>query len=263
MKIGWIGLGEIGTHMAQRLLAAGHDVTVYARGAGLAAAKASGAKTSDDYTALAAGSEMLGLCVFTDAQLREVLLDRGALAAMQPGSLVAIHTTGSPALARELGERAPRGVEILDATFSASPDAMAAGKAVLMVGGDSAAIEKAKPAFSAFSSEIHAVGPLGSGQTIKLLNNLMFAANLMNTAELLRLAQRQGLDTATIAKTVQNCSGGSYAMRMFQAAPLEEMLTRARPYLEKDVTTAVETAKEAGLDISAFDATAKYFEPRK
>jgi 3-hydroxyisobutyrate dehydrogenase-like beta-hydroxyacid dehydrogenase len=151
---------------------------------------------------------------------------------------------------------------VLDATFSAGPEDVSAGKAVMMVGGDTAALELAKPAFSAYAAEIHHVGPLGAGQTIKLLNNLVFAANLMNTVELLHLAERQGLDTKTIAKTLQGCSGFSYAMRMFQAAPIEDMMNRARPYLEKDVATAVKVAKEGGLDISAFAATERYFQPK-
>jgi 3-hydroxyisobutyrate dehydrogenase len=263
MNIGWVGLGSIGTRMVKRLLAAGHQVTVYPRGGGLEEVKAAGAQASNDYAALAASSEMLILCVFTDDQVRDVLFNNGALAAMKPGSLLAIHTTGSPNMPREAAERAPAGVEVLDATFSAGPDEVSAGKAVLMVGGDAKALEEATPVFNAYAAEIHHVGPVGAGQTIKLLNNLMFAANLMNTAELLHLAQRQGLDTAHIAKIIQGCSGASYAMRMFQHAPLEEMVSKSRPYLEKDVTTAVAVANEAGLDISAFEATAKYFAPRK
>jgi 3-hydroxyisobutyrate dehydrogenase len=262
MNIGWVGLGEIGTQMVKRLLAAGHKVTAYERGAGLEEVKAAGAHMSNDYPALAASCEILTLCVFTDQQVRDVLYAGGALAAMRSGSILAIHTTGSPTVPREAGEKAPPGVSVLDATFSGSPDAIAAAKAAMMVGGDAAALHKAAPMFTAYAAHIHHVGPLGSGQTIKLLNNLMFAANLMNTAELLRLAQTQGLDTATVAKIFQDCSGASYAMRMFEAAPLEEMVRRARPYLEKDVSTAVTTAKEAGLDMSAFEATAKYFEPR-
>jgi len=263
MKIGWIGLGEIGTRMVKRLLAAGHEVTVYARGAGLEEAKAAGASTQSDYAALAADSEILTVCVYADEQVRGILFENGALGAMQPGSILAIHTTGSPTVALEAGERAPAGVSVLDATFSAGPDDVSCGKAVMMVGGDVETLEKAKPAFGAYAGEIHHVGPLGAGQTIKLFNNLLFAANLMNTVELLQLAERQGLDTKTIAKVLQGCSGGSYAMRLFQAVPVDEMMTRARPYLEKDVSTAIETAKEGGLDVSAFVATQAYFQPRK
>jgi 3-hydroxyisobutyrate dehydrogenase-like beta-hydroxyacid dehydrogenase len=262
MKIGWVGLGEIGSRMVKRLLGAGHDVTVYARGAALEEIKAAGAKTANDYATLAASSDLFIVCVYTDEQVADILFSQGALAAMRPGSIASIHTTGSPTLAREAGQRAPQGVSVLDATFSAGPDDVAAGKAVMMVGGDAAALEKARPAFSAYAGEIHHVGPLGAGQTIKLLNNLVFASNLMNTVELLHLAERQGLDTRTVAKTLQGCSGFSYAMRMFQAGPVDDMMKRARPYLEKDVATAAQVAREGGLDISAFAATEKYFQPK-
>ena len=124
MKISWIGLGAIGAEMAKRLLAAGHEVTVYPRGKGLAEVCAAGAQTCDDYAALAAGGELLGLCVYNDAQVREVLFDHGALAALKPGVVLANHTTGSPALAREIGAHAPTGAGVLDAIGSGvySPD---------------------------------------------------------------------------------------------------------------------------------------------
>jgi len=262
MRIGWVGLGSIGTGMVERALAAGHEVCVYARGQGLEAAKAAGATAVRDYAAVAAQSELLGICVFNDAQLREVMFEGGALAALKPGAVVVSHTTGSPDMVRELGAKAPAGVSVIDATFSGGPDDVAAGRLAIMVGGEAGAVERARPLISTYADRIHLVGPLGHGQTVKLLNNLLFAANLQNAAEILRVAEKQGLDTATCARILQDCSGASYASALFQRAPVEAMLRATWSYLVKDVATALDTARRSGIDTAAFAATEAYFADR-
>jgi 3-hydroxyisobutyrate dehydrogenase-like beta-hydroxyacid dehydrogenase len=261
MNIGWIGLGGIGTEMVKRLLGAGQTVTAYTRGKGLAEVEAGGAKTCGDYAELAAQSDLLVICVYSDAQLADVLFDRGALAALRPGSILAIHTTGSPQLARRIGEQAPAGVGVLDATFSGGPADVAAGKLTLIVGGEAETLARARPVLETYAAQIYHVGPLGHGQTLKLLNNLIFATNLMNAVELLRLAESQGFDTKTAAQVIQASSGASYTMNLFRAAPPAAMLAASRHYMEKDVATAMQTAAELGLDMSAFAATAAYFQP--
>lgn len=262
MNIGWIGLGMIGSEMVRRLLGVGFAVTVYERGAGLEDLKSQGATGSHDYASLAASSDLLAVCVFNDAQVREVLFDRAALAAMRPGSILVIHTTGSPALAREVAGTAPAGVSVLDATFSGGPHDIQAGALTLMVGGDQEALQRAKPAFEAYASNIYGLGAVGSGQIVKLLNNLLFATNLMNAAHVLKLAEGQQFDTAAIAEIFATCSGASYAMARFQAPlPPSALLDSVRPYLEKDVATAIATATASGLDVDAFAATARYFQP--
>ncbi len=260
MKIGWIGLGLIGTQMVKRALAAGHQVSVYARGKGLAEIEAAGAGISSHYSDLAADNDVFAMCVFNDVQMREVLFDRGALAAMRPGSTLVIHTTGSPDLAREIGKRAPDGVAVLDATFSGGPAQVAAGELTLMIGGEPETIECARPLLQTYAQRIHHVGTLGHGQMLKLLNNLLFAANLQNVAEILRIAEQQGFDTSVCAGVFQDCSGASFAASLFRAkAPVDAVLTRTRPYLVKDVATALSCAAEAGIDTSAFASTAAYF----
>ena len=263
MKVGWIGLGEIGAGMVVRALAAGHEVTAFARGAGLPKAQAAGALTSSDYKALAAASEVLGICVFSDAQLADVLFEQGALAALKPGAVLAIHTTGSPKLAQEIGARAPDGVGVLDATFSGGPAEVEKGDLTLMVGGSVEALERARPVLATYCARIHHVGGLGQGQTIKLLNNLLFSANLHLASEALRMAEQQGFKPWEAARIIQQCSGRSMAMGLFEReAPVEAMLGSVRPYMEKDVTTAAKSAAEAGFDLSAFASTVDFFKPR-
>ena len=260
MKIGWVGLGAIGTQMVKRALSAGHQVSVYARGGGLAEVSAAGAANSRDYKELAAHCDIFALCVYNDAQVRDVLFDHGALAAIRHGSILVIHTTGSPGLVRELGRQAPRDVAVLDATFSGGPAQVAACALTLMVGGEAQVIERARPLLQTYAKRIHHIGALGSGQMVKLLNNLLFAANLQHAAEILRIAGQQGFDTAICARVLQDCSGASFAGSLFQnPAPVDAVLDRARPYLVKDVETALCSAAEAGIDISAFASTAAYF----
>ena len=259
MDIGWIGLGTIGTRMVKRLLQGGHAVTVYPRGAGLAECAMLGAGQAGGYAELARTADLLAIALYDDDQVRDVLLENGALAAMRPGAILGVHTTGSPVLMRELAEKAPAGVQVLDAAFSGGPADVDAGRLTLMVGGEASALEKARPAFEAYCTRIERVGPLGHGQTLKLLNNLMLATNLMNAHKLLELAEGYGFETTEVARILQECSGASYAMRLFRNAPLKDVVAASRQFIEKDVAVASVAAAEAGLDIGAFDATAAYF----
>jgi 3-hydroxyisobutyrate dehydrogenase-like beta-hydroxyacid dehydrogenase len=260
MNIGWVGLGSIGTHMVRHVLAAGFAVTAYARGQGLQAVQSAGAASDADYTAVAADKDVVVLCVFDDAQVASVLFEHGALAAMRPGSILVIHTTGSPGFARLVQSRAPDGVLVLDATFSGGPAQAEAGALRLIVGGPAEAIERARPVLDAYSQRIFHVGELGQGQAIKLLNNLLFAANLQNAAEILRMAEQQGISVGVCAEILHDCSASSTAVSLFKAgAPVDAVLASARPYMVKDVALALASAAELNIDTNALAATAAYF----
>lgn len=260
MRIGWIGLGAIGTNMVLRAMGQRQDVMVFFRGKGLNAVIAAGAATCDNYRALAAQSDILTLCLFDDAQVRSVLFDDGALAAMTPGSILAIHTTGSPDLAREVGEKAPAGVFVIDAAFSGGPHAVLAGELTAMIGGEASAVERVRPLIASYAHRIHHVGPLGHGQTIKLLNNLLFATNLKNAAALLEIAEGQGFTIADIVPILSACSGDSYALNLFRSGiPIDQALARSWAFVSKDVATVAASAKDAGLDLGSFAPTLDFF----
>jgi 3-hydroxyisobutyrate dehydrogenase-like beta-hydroxyacid dehydrogenase len=180
---------------------------------------------------------------------------------LTPGSILLVHTTASPDGLRRIASRMPEGVALLDACFSGGPTDAAAGRLTLMVGGTADALERARAPLKCYSAHIDHVGEVGDGQLVKLLNNLLFATNVMNSVELLRLAEAQGLPPARAAAVIQRSSGASYAMELFArgGAP-DDMMPAIRPYLEKDVASAVTAAKRAGIAIDAFAPTARFFE---
>jgi 3-hydroxyisobutyrate dehydrogenase len=259
MKVGWVGLGGIGKEMALRVLGAGHELVAYDRGAGKAEVAAAGATMVANHPEVAGGCDVLCLCLFNDDQVREVMLDGGALAAMQAGSVLAIHTTGSPRLMRELGECAPAGVAVLDACFSGSAEDTARGDLTLMVGGEAEALERARPVLSTYAARINHMGPLGTGQTVKLLNNLLFATNVRQAEEVLGMAAGQGLDPKLAAQVICQSSGGSMAMGLMQNGVVPVMMESIRHYMVKDVKAVADAARDSGIDISAFDAVIAHY----
>jgi 3-hydroxyisobutyrate dehydrogenase-like beta-hydroxyacid dehydrogenase len=259
MKVGWIGLGGIGAQMALRVLGAGHELVAYARGQGKEAVAGKGGELVSDYGEVAANCDVLGVCVFNDVQLRESLIDGGALAALKPGAVLAVHTTGSPKLAKALAERAPEGAFALDACFSGGQPETAEGRLTLMIGGEAAALETARPVLSTYASNLFHVGPAGAGQTIKLLNNLLFATNVRYAVDVIDAARAQGLDPQEAAKVIQASSGASMAMGLFANAPPQQFLKAIRHYMVKDVQAAESAALDAGFDLSAFQPILDYY----
>jgi 3-hydroxyisobutyrate dehydrogenase-like beta-hydroxyacid dehydrogenase len=193
---------------------------------------------------------LLCVCVFDDRQLREVLLDSGALGAMHGGSIVAIHTTSSPKFMEQLADVAPTDVQVLDATFSGTATQVHEGGLTLMVGGDRAALESARPVLSAYGGNIVHVGKLGSGQRLKLLNNVLFASHVRLGAEAIRIAERAGIDRQMFVSTLMTCSGGSFALGVLGGdVPLHQRLTGLSRYLDKDVQLSRDAAEAAGIDL--------------
>lgn len=250
----------VGKEMVRHLLQNSYDVTVYARGEGLSASIKRGARTMNNYCSLAAHSDILGLCVFSDEQMRHILFGENALAAMRPGSTLLIHTTGSPAFAEEIANAAPEGVAVIDATFSGGKVETEEGRLTIMAGGDAEAINKARFVMDCYTKKIYHVGPAGRGQMLKLLNNLLFATNVQNAYTVACIAEQTGIKVQELAEIISDCSGASFAMNLFRAPySSETLIDSVRPYLAKDVSAALSAARETGLDVSAFDATLAFY----
>jgi 3-hydroxyisobutyrate dehydrogenase-like beta-hydroxyacid dehydrogenase len=258
-KVGFIGAGQMGRPMVDRLVAAGWPVEVFARRpeqrTELAAA---GIAVSASATDVASRADLVIVCLFSDAQVREVVLDGGVLAAMRPGSVMANHVTGSPDLAVELAAAAPDGVGFLDLPISGTAESIRNGRLTLLVGGDPTLLGRVREPLSAYGDPILEVGGVGDGQRIKLVNNLLFAVHLRVALAGAAVAAELGIAPDQLARVVARCSGDSFAVRLFGQAPPEVFATSARPYLVKDVAVIREVAAASGIDLGRLGELARW-----
>ncbi len=257
MKVGWIGLGRMGEAFAIATLGKGHDLIAHSRGERPRPALTSaGGRITGSLQDAVRDAEVIGVGLFNDAQVREVLIDSGVMGAMKPGVVVALHTTGTPDVAEAAAAAAPAGVTVLDATFSGTEANAAAGDIRLFVGGDEAALERARPVLSAYCSPIIHLGGVGAARRLKLINNLLFAAQVALGAEALGAAQALGLSVEKALEGLSLSSGGSFALNTFKGAAIEARLTGLAHYLDKDVDAARAAARAEGLTFPLMEAAA-------
>jgi 3-hydroxyisobutyrate dehydrogenase len=259
IKVGFVGAGQMGRPMVDRLFAAGFSPEVFARrtevqqelNASSIRVGESGLGTRFEESAaeVGAGADVLIVCLFSDEQVREVMFDNGVLEAMHPGAVVVSHVTGSPELSIELQAAAPRGVTILDVPVSGTADNIRRGELTMLVGGAAEALERVRPALAAYGNPILHVGGLGDGQRMKLINNLLFTVHLRVGLEAAALAQSLGISSPDFARVIASCSGDSFAVRLFNHAEPKAMAEGARPFLVKDVNALREVAQAQGIDL--------------
>ena len=249
-KVGFIGLGNQGAPIARRILDAGYPLGVWARReATLAPFADSGAVAAPSPAALAADCDMLGICVVNDDDVREVLLGQGALEAMKPGGIIALHSTLLPESVIELDALArARGAHVLDAPVSGGARGAEAGTMTVMVGGDAEALERARPVLETFATTVAHLGPVGSGQMIKLLNNNLCYANLTMGIYALELAERLGMDPKVAAGIIRTSSGMSSGFGILTDATMFAKIRGSTSNLSKDVHHLVEVAAGQGLE---------------
>lgn len=251
MRVGFIGAGRMGAPMVGRLVEAGHQVGVLARGPQRRAAIVElGAAPVDDVTDLAA--EVVVVCVFTDDQVREVcagpLLD-----AMAPGAILIIHTTGSPRTAEAIAERA-RHIGVVDAPVSGGPHDIAAGHVTVFAGGSDEAVARARPVLTSYADPVLHMGPLGSGQGMKLVNNTMFAAQIGLIAEAVRMGSHLSIDESTLLSALEHGSGASRALGMIErAGSTQKFIGAVGQFLSKDVAVVQGTLAELGFGLGALE----------
>jgi 3-hydroxyisobutyrate dehydrogenase-like beta-hydroxyacid dehydrogenase len=258
MNVGFVGTGNMGRPMLGQVVQAGHEVCFFARRPEIAAAVAAlGASRQPTIAAVGAAADVVVVCVFSDEQVREVCLgDDGLLAAMRPGSVLVLHTTCRPATPRALSEKAP-GIEVLDAAFSGGPSDAASASITLLVGGGEQGLERARPVLSCYAGNIFHVGALGDGQRIKLVNNALFGAGMRLAVEAERLLAALGADPVKAFEAIACCSGNSYAVRISRAAGSAAAASQAAGrYIEKDVATARQFARECGTSLGLLDQVA-------
>lgn len=215
-KVAFLGLGVMGFPMAGWLAKKGHTVTVYNR----TAAKSErwcaqhGGKAAATPAAAAQGAEIVFSCVGDDPDLREIALGpNGVLAAMRAGTIFCDHTTASADVAREIAAAgAKRGVLCLDAPVSGGQAGAENGKLTVMVGGDGGAFATAEPVIRSYAQAVRLLGPAGSGQLTKMVNQIAIAGVVQGLAEALNFARKAGLDVATVVDTISKGAAQSWQM---------------------------------------------------
>jgi 3-hydroxyisobutyrate dehydrogenase-like beta-hydroxyacid dehydrogenase len=198
MKVGFIGLGAMGSAMASNLLAAGHTVTVWNRSEAAAAPLVSlGAKLARTADRAAQGDVLCSMLA-NDQAVREVILDSGLLDAMDPGTVHVNHATISVALAKELAdEHAKRGLEYVSAPVFGRPDAAAAAKLNILVAGKLAVVERVRPLLEAMAVKLWPMGEQAERASVaKIAGNFMLAAAIESMAEATALTRAYGVSAA-------------------------------------------------------------------
>ena len=213
MRTAFIGLGVMGYPMAGHLARAGHDVAVFNRTAAKAerwTAEHKGRAATSIADAVN-GAELVALCVGNDDDVRQVM--DAALPALGKGAVVVDHTTASAKLAREMAELAQsRGAAFVDAPVSGGQAGAENGQLSIMVGGDAAAVERARPVIGAYAKAIQRVGGPGSGQLTKMVNQICIAGVVQGLAEAVSFCKRAGLDTGLVLEAVSKGAAQSWQM---------------------------------------------------
>ncbi|MDM4142835.1 MULTISPECIES: NAD(P)-dependent oxidoreductase [Mycobacterium] len=252
MRVGFIGLGSQGGPVARRIVEGGYPTTLWARRPeALEAFADTAARAAGSPAELAAASDLVCLCVVGDADIDELACGtNGLLSAMRPGSVIAVHSTVHPNTCRELANTAAaQGVSVIDAPVSGGGGAAAEGRLLVMVGGDTDVVERCRPVFQTYADPVVHLGELGSGQTTKLLNNLLFTANLATAATALSLANALGVEPDRLTEVVSRSSGNSFALNALGGiGELDRLAGVAGGLLQKDVRLVVDLAEKAGAD---------------
>ncbi len=213
MRLGFIGLGNLGAHLARSLLRAGFTVTVHdlerARADGLIAAGAAWAATPRQ---VAGEADSVITCLPSPAAVATVVeASDGVLAGLRPGGAWIDMSTNDPDEVRRLAtSAAARGIACLEAPVTGGVHKAASGEITVLVGGDLAVFEAHRPAFAAMGGKVLHVGPLGSASVVKVVTNMLAFVHLVAVGEALMLAKRGGIDLAKAFEAIAASSGNSF-----------------------------------------------------
>jgi len=215
-KVAFIGLGVMGYHMAGHLKSGGHDVTVYNRTAAKADAwvKQHGGASAATPREASEGCDIVFCCVGNDNDLRGVVLgDDGIFAGMKAGATLVDNTTASADVARELYEEAKnRGLKFIDAPVSGGEAGAKNGALTVMCGGDQDVFDAAQPVIDCYARAVTLMGPSGSGQLTKMVNQICIAGLLQGLSEGMNFGSRAGLDMDKVLDVISKGAAQSWQM---------------------------------------------------
>lgn len=254
-RVAFIGLGAMGYPMAGHLAQAGHTVTVFNRNAHRAEAWQAeyGGLIAPSPDAAAQGQDAVMICVGNDDDVREVTTgDRGALRTMREGALLIDHTTTSESLAINLANTASEsGVAFMDAPVSGGQIGAENGVLTVMVGGEESAFEAALPLIASYAKSVRRMGPAGSGQLTKMVNQICIAGLLQGLSEGIHFAERAGLNVADAMEVIAQGAAQSWQMNNRAETMIrgEFDFGFAVDWMRKDLGIAIGAGETIGADL--------------
>jgi 3-hydroxyisobutyrate dehydrogenase len=255
-KVAFIGLGVMGYPMAKHLAQkGGHELVVYNRTAGKARkwVEEHGGSQADTPRDAAEGCDFVFCCVGNDDDLRSVTLgETGAIGGMKSGAIFIDNTTASAAVARELAAAAAeRGVAFLDAPVSGGQAGAENGQLTVMVGGDQATYDKAKPVIDCYAKMVGLMGPVGAGQLTKMVNQICIAGLVQGLSEGIHFAKKAGLDIEKVIGAISKGAAQSWQMENRWKTMSEGHFDHgfAVNWMRKDMAICLATARDNGAHL--------------
>jgi 3-hydroxyisobutyrate dehydrogenase-like beta-hydroxyacid dehydrogenase len=256
-RVGFVGLGIMGSRQAANLARAGYELTVYNRTRATAEAWVSehGGTVADTPAAVGAAADVVVTMVVDGEQVREALLGSDGVAqGAAPGTLCIDMSTIAPAQTRAIGAQlAERGIHVLDAPVTGSSPKAQDGTLTIMAGGSAEDFARAEPLLRIMGELVVHVGELGHGEMLKLINNSVAAANAATVGEALLVAQRTGVDLDALGRVMGKGSGGSAMLELKSCAMREHDYTTLfkLEHMLKDVRLCLEEGQAAGVPFVA------------
>ncbi|MEG3086880.1 NAD(P)-dependent oxidoreductase [Sphingomonas sp. PB4P5] len=251
-RVGFVGLGDQGGPMAVAIAEAGFPLHVWARRPQSYEAL-SGVKFErhGDLASLAGSVDLLALCLRDDQDIDDLMDQHGLLNALRRGSTVVNHGTGDPTENERFAVAfAVQDVTFLDAPVSGGRPGAIGRTLTTMVGGDHGAFERCRPVFDSFSRKVAHMGPVGSGQLTKLLNNALTMTNLKNAADVFGVASRLGIDLRLLQDVIAVSSGSSAILQAIGTHIDATAAAHLQSLMRKDIEHFADAVRGRGIDPS-------------
>ena len=264
-KVAFIGLGVMGYPMAGYISKAGHDVTVYNRTKAKAEkwTKEYKGKIADTPADAAKDCDFIFTCVGNDNDLREVTLgNKGLFNTAKKDSIYIDNTTASANIARELYKEAKsKSFDFLDAPISGGQAGAEGGTLTVMVGGDEAPFKKAEPVIDSYSKKIKLLGPSGSGQLTKMVNQICIAGLVQGLSEAINFGMKAGLNMEDVIEVISKGAAQSWQMENRYKTMIDDKFEFgfAVDWMRKDLKIAMEEAKNNGSLLPVTELVDKYY----
>ena len=263
-KIGFIGTGVMGSSMARNLMKAGYPVSVYTRTKKKAQALLdAGACWASSPAELSKEADVVISIVGYPKDVEEIYLGAAGVLSVKKGGAVIDMTTSSPALAKKIFAAAKeKGVDALDAPVSGGDIGARDASLAIMVGGEKEAFERYRDIFAAVGKNVRYFGAAGSGQFVKMSNQIAIASNMLGVAEAMAYAKKSGLDAEAVQQTIAAGAAGSWSLTNLAPKMLAGDWSPGFfiKHFLKDMRIAIESAEEMGLDLPGLKLSKKLYD---